>query len=445
MYLILLLILLAIPAWAQERLSVEQAVATALAKNGAIQAGDAAARAADARIEQARGALLPQVSYSESWQRSNNPVYVFGSLLTQRQFTEANFEINSLNKPDFLNQFQSQVIVDQSLYDNGRRRSQIRTAEILRDVNAQENRRTEIEVIGSVANAYYSALLAQESVHVADEALRSAEADLKRAEARRDAGIATEADVLSIRVHASAMRKRQIRRKYDLELARASLNQAMGIPLDTAFDLSTPLKAADVGALNLAEVEKDAIGGRPEVKQLQMAAQIGEEQAKVARAARLPEFYFRAGFEADRQRFVTRGGSNWIAAAGLRWNVFNGFSDRARESEAKYEIERTRAQARLVESGTQLAARRAWLDLQSAGQRIEVARASVTMAVESLRIIKNRYEAGLTEVTELLRSETALLESQTRVLEAVRDQRMAAVALEAARGKLTKDSDVVVR
>jgi outer membrane protein TolC len=228
-------------------------------------------------------------------------------------------------------------------------------------------------------------------------------------------------------------------------MARAALNQAMGVPLDTTYDLATPLKAADVTGLSLPEVEKDAVGGRPEVKQLQMAQRIGEEQARMARAARLPEFYFRAGFEADRQRFVTRGGANWIAAAGLRWNVFNGFSDRARETEAKYEIERTRAQARLVESGTQLAARRAWLDLQSAGQRIEVAQASVTMAVESLRIIKNRYEAGLTEVTELLRSETALLESQTRVLEALRDQRMAAVALEAARGKLTKDSDVVVR
>jgi outer membrane protein TolC len=67
------------------------------------------------------------------------------------------------------------------------------------------------------------------------------------------------------------------------------------------------------------------------------------------------------------------------------------------------------------------------------------------MAEESLRIIKNRYEAGLAEVTELLRAETALLESRNRSLEAIRDQRLAAVTLEAARGKLTKDSDVVVR
>ncbi len=69
--------------------------------------------------------------------------------------------------------------------------------------------------------------------------------------------------------------------------------------------------------------------------------------------------------------------------------------------------------------------------------------AAVSMAEESLRIIKNRYEAGLTTVTELLRNETALLEARTRRLAAVYDQRVAAAMLERASGTLSVDSGAI--
>ena len=433
------LILVPVALWGQQPLSVEQAVATALEKNGAIQAGAAATKAAEARIAGAKGALLPQVSYAESWQRSNNQVFAFGSLLEQKQFTEHNLTLDALNNPPFVNNFQSQVVVDQTLYDNGRRKAMIRSAELGRDATVQGNRRTEIDVITSVLRAYYGALMTREYQTFAAEAVKSAEADLKRAEARRTAGMTTDADVLSVRVHVAAMREREIRARYDTSLALAALNQAMGVDLDTPFQLTSSLTAAQTSATD------ENAAARPEIAQLKAMREIGEQQAHAARAMRLPEFYFRAGFEADRGRFVYRGAANWIAAAGLRWNLFNGFSDRARVQEADQEIERIKAQARYVESGTKLEARKASLDLQSAAQRVIVAEGAVEMAEESLRIVQNRYEAGLTEVTELLRTETALLETRTRLLEAVRDQRMAAVALEAARGNLNRNSEVVVR
>ncbi len=441
----MIFVLAAVLAGAEDRLSVEQAVATGLAHHGAIEAGAEAKKAAGARIDKARGALLPQVTYREAWQRSDNQVFVFGSLLTQKQFKPANFDIGTLNDPGFLNNFQSQVVVDQSLYDNGRRKAQIRIAELGLDAAGQENRRAELYVISSVLRNYYSAVVAQASLQVAAEAVRSAEADMQRADAKRTAGLTTDADVLSIRVHVASMKERQIRLRYDVELARAALNQAMGVPLDTPYSLDTALTAASVPEGESRDAEVEALKERPELSQVRMAAEAGDQQVKAARAARLPEVFFHAGFEADRQRFVYRGGANWIVSAGVNWNVFNGFADRAGVKEAEHEAARVRAQARVVESATRLEVRRAWLDVQSAAQRIEVAQATVAMAEESLRIIKNRYEAGLVEVTELLRAETALLEARNRSLEAVRDQRLAAVSLEAARGKLTKDSDVVVR
>ncbi len=60
-------------------------------------------------------------------------------------------------------------------------------------------------------------------------------------------------------------------------------------------------------------------------------------------------------------------------------------------------------------------------------------------AEESLRITQNRYEAGINNVTDLLRTETAVLDAQDqRYLAAIHDQRIAAAMLEMAAGTLTR-------
>src|ERR1035438_4749423 len=90
-------------------MSLKDAVRLALEKNQSVAASTATEKAAESRIAQARGGNLPKVNYSESWARSDNPVFVFSSLLTQHQFGEQNFQVGSLNRPDFLNNFQSRI------------------------------------------------------------------------------------------------------------------------------------------------------------------------------------------------------------------------------------------------------------------------------------------------------------------------------------------------
>jgi outer membrane protein TolC len=60
-----------------------------------------------------------------------------------------------------------------------------------------------------------------------------------------------------------------------------------------------------------------------------------------------------------------------------------------------------------------------------------------------LRITQNRYESGFGNVTDLLRTETALLDARTRHVAAIHDQRIAAAMLEFAAGTLTADSVVL--
>jgi outer membrane protein TolC len=434
-----LFLLLALPLFAQDSLSLRDAVQLALRENQAIVASNAGLRAAETRIDEARAGKLPKLNYSESYVRSDNPVFVFSSLLTQHQFGPEDFNIGPLNRPDSMNNFQSQLTVDQPLYDAGMTRNALKSADLSRQMSGEEQRRTQMQVIAGVVRAYYGEVLAAESLKTAEQAVKSAQADLTQAESVQAAGMSTDVDVLSIRVHLAAVTEERIQRTADLDVAKSALNDALGLPLDTAHTLSTALAPMALPSLTLASLEKDASTTRPEVRQANLEADLAKTQADSAHSMLLPQVGFHAAFEADRQQFINKGGANWLASIGLHWNLFNGGSDKARIEESSHFLE----SAQRTDSAVRLEVRRAWADLGAAQQRIEVAQAAVAEAKESLRITQNRYQAGMSNVTDLLRNETAVLASQTRYLAAVHDQRIAATMLDLAAGRLSPNSEVL--
>jgi len=438
-----LLLVLAAPLLAQDSLSLRDAVRLALRENKAVAASNAGIGASAARMEEARAGRLPKVNYSESFVRSDNPIFVFSSLLTQHQFGPENFNIGPLNRPDSMNNFQSVLSVDQNLYDAGQTRNALKSADLSRQVSVEEQRRTQMQVISGVVGAYYGAVLAAESLTTAEQAVRSAEADLRRAESVRAAGMSTDVDVLSIRVHLAAVTEQRIQRAADFDVAKSALNDALGLPLDARHTLTTALSPMDLPDMELASLERDASATRPEARATHLAAGLAKTQSDSAHSALLPQVSFHAAFEADRQQFINKGGANWLASIGLHWNLFNGNGDKARIEESSHWLERAHADEQRVDSAVRLEVRRAWANLRAAEQRIEVAKAAVAEADESLRITQNRYEAGMSNVTDLLRNETAVLESRTRYLAAVHDQRIAATMLELAAGRLSAESEVL--
>ena len=430
-------------AYGQDAISLKEAVRKAMAQSKVMEASAASLDAARANVTEAKAGFLPKVNYSESWTRSDNPVFAFSSLLTERQFSESNFDVTSLNRPGFLNNFQSLVTADQFLYDAGKTKRAVRTAKLGEDLSREDTHRSRLEVIAQVVRFYFDTQLGVEEVNVTSQAMRSAEADLARSEARRASGMATDADVLSIRVHLAGVHEEQIRRSADLEVARAAMNDAIGLPLDSFHSLTTPLAPLPVVQTELSGYENNSVDGRPESRQTRLAAQIAVVQAADARSNYFPQVTLHGAFEADRQRFAQRGGGNWLVSIGLRWNLFNGGADKAKIAESEATTRRTAAEQARAESGIRLQVRQAWATLKATQQRIESAQASVAEAQETLRISQNRFAAGLNTVTDLLRTETALLETQTRYLAAVHDQRIAAAMLEFAAGTLNPDSEVL--
>ena len=108
---------------------------------------------------QARAGYFPKIDVAESWQRGNNPVFVFSSRLAQRQFTAADFALDALNHPDATDNFRTAVSVEQSLFDRATA-ANVRAASIGRDMAATGKRLVDHDLTAAVTEAFGRVLVA---------------------------------------------------------------------------------------------------------------------------------------------------------------------------------------------------------------------------------------------------------------------------------------------
>jgi outer membrane protein TolC len=425
--------LAAAPAAAQTRLTLADAMVRARAESPAARAAASAAQEAAWRVPQARAGYLPRVDAIEAWQRGTHPVFVFSSLLAQRRFTAADFAIDALNHPDPVDNIRSALAVEQSIWDGGLTRLAVERARLDREAADAGRERTGQELALAAAEAYTNVLAADAARRAARAAVEAAEADLARARHRRDAGLATDADVLAVDVHLAEMRAAAIRADADAEVARATLNATIGAPLDATFELdaATPPEVP----LDLAALEAAAIQARPEARQAALGVSLAANARRTAQAAFLPQVSFQGVWEANGASYAGQV-SSWALGAQVRLNLFRGLADRAHLAEAREAERRQAAERERLEAAIRVEVRAAAARLQAARARAEVGRAALAQARESQRIIRDRYESGLATVTDLLRAAQAVLQAEALAERARVDVIFQSVAVERAVGRL---------
>lgn len=428
-----------------QMVTLPQAVEVALKNNPTLQAEDSYAEAVRHAVAEAKSGYYPRLDFSEGFVRSNNPVFVFSSLLTQRQFTAEDFALGSLNYPLPLNNFRTQFAAAMPLYDAGRTSRGVRDARLDSQGAQRGADRTRQEVIYNVIGAYLNQLLAEESVRVAEASVKSTSEDLSRAKARQSQGQALLSDVLSAQVQLAQAQEELIRAQNDAATAQASLDVAMGLPEGAAEQAQGPLGDVVFESGTLGDRQQRALDLRPDYQQ----ALIGKEKASIgaagARAQFLPTVNVFSSWEQDNETFASHGGNNWAAGATLNFNLFDGGGRRAQLAESHARERQAEALRAQIASGIRLQVREAWLNLTAARQRVDVSRDAASQAEESLGILRNRYEAGLVTITDLLSAETAHARAQRDYLSAVFDNRIAYATLELATGELNPGSTAVVR
>jgi outer membrane protein TolC len=433
-----LLLVGAMAASAQEPLTLRQAIGLALGQSPEAAMARAESQDANAAASQARTQLLPQINFTEDISRGDDPVYAFGTRLRQRQFTQADFALNALNRPQPIGNFSTQFSGSWVAFDSFKTQREIRRADLFKKSAGSSAKAADQQIVLRVVRAYQSVLYAQREIAVARHEQETAAALQASVEEHVKAGLAVESDRMSALVNGAARKQELIAAQGDLELAWAELSEAMGAP--------------DLKPTELKPIEPRAFPARPLEEEIAAAARtrpdlaaLGEAQAAQASALGAaksdfgPRVSAYGNWEEDRGSLGSAGGNNWVAGVKIGIDILPAGkrAQLARESAAKQRID---AQLAAQQRHIRLEVSQAHIHRQTAQLSLETARDAMDQSAESLRILKNRYGAGLATITDLLRAEDAVRQSQTNYWHEVYGNALAYAELLYATGTLTPDA-----
>ena len=436
-----LALLFAAVGWAapaQEPLTLKQAIQTALGESPDAAIARAGSQEASSSATMARTQLLPQLGFTEEISRGDDPVYAFGSRLRQRQFTQADFALDALNRPQPIGNFSTRFSGSWTAFDSFKTQREIRRADLFKQSAASSAKAANQQIVLRVVGAYQAVLYAQREIEVAQHEQETAAALLASAEDHVKAGLAVESDRMAAQVNAAARQEELIAAKGDLELAWAELREAMGTPDLKASGLK-PIEAHTFPEQPLEQELATTAKTRPDLKSMNEAQLAQASAVGAARSEFGPRVNAYGNWEEDRGSLTGSGGNNWVAGVQISVDIlpFGKRAQLARETAGKQRID---AQLAASQLHVRTEVSQAHIRRQTAELQLETARAAMDASAESLRILKNRYGAGLATITDLLRAEDAERQSQSNYWHAVYGNAMAYSELLYATGTLTPDA-----
>ena len=143
-------------------MTLSDTIGRAVERNPSVSSARIETEMAGARITQARSGLFPQMYLTEAFNRTNNPMWAFGTKLNQSAIAASDFDPDLLNHPDGINNFASVLNADWIVYNGGRTRTSVRQAETSREIVDLKRVSVIQQVIAETAGAYVGLMMAIE-------------------------------------------------------------------------------------------------------------------------------------------------------------------------------------------------------------------------------------------------------------------------------------------
>jgi outer membrane protein TolC len=279
-------------------------------------------------------------------------------------------------------------------------------------------------------------LLANSSFVVADETVKQYETELERTQKMYRQGAVPKYDVLRVEVNLAAAQEDYIKSANNIDLSKASFNNALGI------DLSTPVNIKKLLTYIPWKVEYEkslacAFKNRPEILQVDNMLSIAEEKIQYAKGERYPSVNLSAYYYSQNAT-LAQPPNTWSLTVGASVPIFHGGSIKARVEKSEEQLSQVNDQKTLTYQSVELDVKQSYLNLNEAFKRIDVAEKNVAQAEESKRMADLRYKGGVANIQEVLDTQTALTSAKKNYLQAIYDYEMAKISLKKAMGMLGK-------
>jgi len=400
------------------KVTLAQAVETALENYPALRAAQADKKAAEAEVEQARTSFLPRADllWQENRATRNN---VFGLLLPQSV-------LPSISGPDLgARTLESTwgsaggLMISWEPFDMGLRKAQVDLAKSLDRQATADEAVTRLEVSAKAAEAFLSVLAAQQARNSAAASLERAQTIAGAVKILVENQLRPGVDASRADAEVAAARVRLIQAEAGVKIAGAELAEAMGIAGTEVSVTTGPLLDPPPGPAALTP----DFSLHPLTLSRTARIDAAKAQQKVFDRSWFPRFNWQTsiygrgtGARLDGTFNNSRGWYpdtfNWATGVTVTFPIMDFFGLRARRRAAEFRSEAEEARRDEVINTLRARDTRAQAIIDSAQRIAAETPVQVRAASQTLERARTRYEYGLTNITEVADAQRLMAQAE---------------------------------
>jgi outer membrane protein len=389
-------------------LTLDQAIDYALLNNPEIEQLFLTYEKSETQVGQARAAFYPSVTANGGYAYITNiPVIELDSVPISFGQSE-NYSLS--------------LSAQQVLFAWGTIYNAYRITDISKDIAELTLLRRKQELKYEVADAFYGLLVLEEMVKLSRESLDQLRRHTVAVEKRFKAGLVPQFDLLRAQVQEANLKPQVINAENGLNLAREGFKMLLGLDLGTEFVIDGDLEVIQDDFV-LDTLTDIALRERMELKNLKKYRQIAQLGKQIAARANLPTLVAGATYERVKP-FGFMGdewGSDVVFNIGFQMTLFSGFKNLYGHREATLQKKEAEIAYENLQKAITFEVRKAYLNLQSAGEALGTAQENVAQAEMAFSIIDKRYKAGLATNLEYMDAQLAAQQARTNYLSALKD------------------------
>jgi len=399
-----------------ETLKLQRCLDIALERLPALLAARATAAADRSLVREAESAFYPQINWDSTVGRS---------LVGPR--TSLGIQTPSVT----FNSYSTGVSLSQNIFDFGRTLAQVRVQRRTHEASVSDIETASQQAVFAVKQSYYGVVQAKRNQGVAEEAVKQYQAHLDQARGQYEVGLAPKYDVTKASVDLGNAKVNLIVARNTVSLAKAALNNAMGVSGTLDYDVEDELGFEPYGG-TLDDALARAYASRPDLASVIARRKAAESSVSLARAGFFPSLAGSATYDYAGNRFPLARG--WSLGLSLTVPLFNGFLSPAEVAAAKAGLNVLRADEDAQRLAIRLAVEQAYLNLKQAEDLVPVAELNVTAAQENLDIASGSYKEGVGDPIQVADAEAALTSAMLAYIQALVSCKVNRAGLELAMG-----------
>jgi outer membrane protein TolC len=283
---------------------------------------------------------------------------------------------------------------------------------------AGHNYRSARELVVLVsANSYLQALAASARADSARAQLNSAQALYNQAMDMRQSGLVAGIDVLRAEVEVNTEKQRVTAASNEFEKAKLQIGRIIGLPAGQDVALMNELPSVPVPDITFKDALERAYKDRPDYQ----AALERVKAAEATRAAAIGDNLPSVTVNGDFGELVAPGNSHYTFAVvgAVNIPIFQAGRLRGRVIEAEADLKSRRAEAEDMRAAIYYDVKTAFMDLQAANERLQVATGGRDVAQMTLAQSRDRFAAGVANNVEVVQAQEAVSRANEQYIDAL--------------------------